>query len=128
MYLQKKFLPSEERPKRASISPDDIKRVQKVCLDIADERKLIIALIFDTGIRLSEALRLVWDDMNIQHQYPHINLVPHLWKPLKTVSSTRLTPLVGAPYEAIKIMHRQRTNRFMFNTYPDKNGSKGNSR
>jgi hypothetical protein len=38
------FLPSDERPKRAVISPEDIKRVQKVCLDIADERRLLIAV------------------------------------------------------------------------------------
>ena len=49
------YLPSDERPKRASISPEDIKRVQKGCLDIADERRLIIALISDTGMRHSEA-------------------------------------------------------------------------
>ena len=59
----KTYLPSEERPKRASISLEDIKRVQKVCLDIADERRLLIALISDTGMRLSEALGLVWGDV-----------------------------------------------------------------
>ena len=50
----KTYLPSEKRPKRASISPEDIKRIQKVFLDVADERRLIIALISDTGMRLSE--------------------------------------------------------------------------
>jgi site-specific recombinase XerD len=38
------FLPSDERPKRKSISPEDIKRVQKICLDIADERRLLVAI------------------------------------------------------------------------------------
>ena len=37
------YLPSDERPKRAVISPEDIKCVQKLCLDIADERRLLIA-------------------------------------------------------------------------------------
>jgi integrase len=63
------YLPSDERPKRAVISPEDIKRVQKVCLDIADERRLLIALISDTGMRLSEALGLVWDDIHLEHEY-----------------------------------------------------------
>ena len=57
------FLPSEERPKRAVISCEDIKHIQQVCLSIADERRLLIALISDTGMRLSEALGLVWDDI-----------------------------------------------------------------
>ena len=48
-------LPSDERPKRAVISCEDIKRIQKVCLSLADERRLLISLISDTGIRLSEA-------------------------------------------------------------------------
>ena len=57
------FLPSDERPKRAVISCEDIKHIQQVCLSIADERRLFIALISDTGMRLSEALGLVWDDI-----------------------------------------------------------------
>ena len=62
------FLPSDERPKRAIISPKNIKRVQKVCLEIADERRLLIALISDTGMRLSEAVGLVWDDVALVHE------------------------------------------------------------
>ena len=104
------FLPSDERPKRAVISPEDIKRVQKVCLDIADERRLLIALISDTGMRLSEAVGLVWDDIKLKHEYPHIDLKPHPWRRLKTSSSKRLIPLVGASLEAVKIMHRQCDN------------------
>ena len=88
------YLPSDERPKRAVISPEDIKRVQKVCLDIADERRLLIALISDTGMRLSEALGLVWDDVKLKYEYPHIDLKPHPWRRLKTSSSKRLIPLV----------------------------------
>ena len=83
----KTYLPSEERPKRASISPEDIKRVQKVCLDIADERRLLIALISDTGMRLSEALGLVWGDVQLEHECSHIILVPHQWRSLKTFDS-----------------------------------------
>ena len=123
----KTFLPSDERPKRASISPEDIKRIQALCLYIADERRLLIALISDTGMRLSEALGLVWTDIYLDHEYPHISLEPHPWRPLKTTGSKRLIPLVGASLEAIKIMHRQHTTQFLFNTYTDANSCKGNS-
>ena len=67
MPSPKHFLPFEEEPKRASIPPEDIKRIQKVCLDVADERRLIIALIAEISMRLSEALGQV-RDRNIQHQ------------------------------------------------------------
>jgi len=113
--------------KRASISTEDIKRVQKICLNMADERRLLVAIISDTGTRLSEALGLIWDDIYLDHEYPHISLTPHPWRPLKTSSSKRLIPLVGAAYEAVMIMHRQRTTPFLFNSYTDANGCNGNS-
>ena len=94
----KTYLPSDERPKRASISPEDIKRVQKACLDVADERRLIIALISGTRMTLSEALGLVLVDIKIQHRYSHIKIVSHACRPLKTVSSKRLIPLAEVPY------------------------------
>ena len=42
------------------MSTEDIKRVQKVCLNIGDERRMVFTLIFDTGMRLTEPLRLGW--------------------------------------------------------------------
>ena len=121
------FLPSDERPKRAVISCEDIKRIQKVCLSVADERRLLIALISDTGMRLSEALGLVWDDIHLDHKYPHISLKPHPWRHLKTPSSKRLIPLVGAALKAVKLMHCQRSNRFLFHSYASEEGCNGNS-
>jgi len=121
------FLPTDERPKGVSISPEDIKRVQKICLEIADEKRLLMALLSDTGMRLSEALGLVWGDVNLDHEYPHISLKPHPWRPLKTSGSKRFIPLVGAAYKAIIIMHRQRVSQFLFNSYTDEGRCNGNS-
>ena len=123
----KTFLLSDERPKRATISPECIKRIQQVCLDVADERRLLIALISDTGMRLSEALGLVWDDVKLKHECPHISLKPHPWRRLKTAGSKRLIPLVGASLEAIKVMHRQSTTQFLFPSYANEHECKGNS-
>jgi integrase len=94
---------------------------------MADERRLLVALISDTGMRLSEALGLIWDDIHLDHKYPHISLAPHPWRPLKTSGSKRLIPLVGAAHEAVKIMHRQRTTPFLFNSYTDATSCNGNS-
>jgi len=121
------FLPTDERPKRLSISPKDIKRVQKICLEIADEKRLLIALLSDTGMRLSEALGLLWSDVNLDHEYPHISLKPHPWRRLKSSGSKRLIPLVGAAYDAVKMMHRQRVSQFLFNSYTDEKRCNGNS-
>ena len=121
------FLPTDERPKRLSISPEDIKRVQKICFEIADEKRLLITLLSDTGMRLSEALGLAWSDVQLDHEYPHISLKPHPWRRLKTSGSKRLIPLVGAAYEAIKMMHRQKVSQFLFNSYTDEKSCNGNS-
>ena len=125
--FSKTFLPSDERPKRAVISCENIKQIQEVCLSIADERRLLIALISDTGLRLSEAIGLEWDDIQLVHEYPHLEVKPHTWRRLKTNGSKRLIPLVGASLASIKIMHCQRTNRFLFKSYANENGCNGNS-
>ena len=102
--------------------------IQKTCLEIADERRLLLALISDTGMRLSEALGLVWGDVDLEHVHPHINLVPHLWRPLKTSGSKRLVPLVGVALTAIKLMHQQGVNtQFLFPSYTNAERCNGNS-
>jgi len=64
-------------------------------------------MISDTGMRLSEALGLTWDDVSIDHTYPHIKLKPHPWRSLKTAYSSRVVPLVGASYKSINIDKKQ---------------------
>ena len=122
------YLPKKAESKRKPISIDEIMRIQKVCMEIADERRLLIALISDTGMRLSEALGLVWGDVCIDHTYPHITLVPHPWRQLKTTGSKRLILLVGAALEAIKTMHRQPlSTEFLFPSYTTAARCNGNS-
>ena len=78
---------------------------------------LLIAFISDTGMRLSEALGLAWDYIHLDYEYPHISLIPHPWRPLKTADSKRLIPLVVASLAAVEIMHRHCTKQVLFNSY-----------
>ena len=122
------YLPKKTVSKRLPIPNDEIINIQNVCLNIADERRLLIALISDTGMRLSEAVGLVWGDMVIDHQFPHINLVPHPWRPLKTSGSKRVVPLIGVSLQAIKIMHQQsHCTQFLFPSYTNEEKCNGNS-
>ncbi|MDB2452758.1 tyrosine-type recombinase/integrase [Planktomarina temperata] len=122
------YLPRNVEEKRKPLPVDEIMLIQKTCLEIADERRLLLALISDTGMRLSEALGLVWGDVDLEHEYPHINLVPHLWRPLKTSGSKRLVPLVGVALTAIKLMHQQGVNtQFLFPSYTNAERCNGNS-
>ena len=63
----------------------------------------------------------------VLYEYLHISLTLHPWWLLKTTGSKRLIPIVGAAYEAVKIMHRQRKTPFLFNSYKDVNSCNGNS-
>ena len=85
------YFPNEVIEKtRPPIHVKIIRDIQKECLEIGDSNRLLIALISDTGMRLSEAVGLIRDDVVLDHQYPHINLKPHPWRSLKTVSSCLL--------------------------------------
>jgi integrase len=66
--FSKTFIPREVGVKRVPVSPDDIERVQRICLGVADERRLLVALISDTGMRLTEALGLIWSDFKLDHE------------------------------------------------------------
>jgi integrase len=122
------FLPKKAEEKRKPIPKYEIMQIQKTCLEVGDERRLVIALISDTGMRLSEALGLVWGDVRLDHEYPHINLVEHPWRQLKTSGSKRLVPLVGVSLEAIKVMHQQGfSTQFLFPSYTNEAKCNGNS-
>ena len=41
-------------------------------------------------MRLGEAVGLLKEDINLNHEIPHIRLIPHSWRELKTKGSKRL--------------------------------------
>ena len=65
-----------------------------------DELRWLWLLLSDSGMRLSEALGLSKDDINIDNP-PHIN-IPHKWRKLKTRNSERCITLIGASLWASK--------------------------
>ena len=125
--FSKTFLPTQEKQKRATIDLNDIRRVQQICFQMGDERRLLVALISDTGMRLSEELGLCWDGVHLDHAYPHLSLKEHPWRPLKTASSKRLLPLVGCALETVKLLHKQSSTPFLFNSYTNAKRCNGNS-
>ena len=78
-------------------------------------------------MRLSEATGLIIDDVKLDDPYPHILLQPHPWRQLKTQSSERMIPLVGASLWAAKRTSEATTNKFLFPRYCDEFRCKGNS-
>ena len=90
------FMPDKNSTSKRKSVPDDVlKVIQDRCRATDDEPRWLVALISDTGMRLSEAAGLHIDDIKLDEEVPHIDLKPHLWRSLKTKGSQRQIPLVG---------------------------------
>ena len=95
------YIPDDSRSsKRIPIPADQLREIQKECFEVDDAARWLIAMISDTGMRLSEATGLLSSDIKLASDLPHIQLVPHPWRRLKTLSSARQIPLVGASFWA----------------------------
>jgi len=82
--------------KRLPIPDLEIKKIQEACYIHDDDCRWLIALISDTGLRLSEAAGLVLADIKLSDPVPHLYVKPNPLRPLKTSGSERVVPLVGA--------------------------------
>ena len=90
-------------PSRKPIPNDILQLIQKRCMEIDDEARWLVALISDTGMRLSEAAGLSKEDVHLDADIPYAEIRPHKWRRLKTKSSVRkLYNLVGASLWAAK--------------------------
>lgn len=87
---------------RQPLSLGDIRRVQKKCRSLDDEARWLVALVSDTGMRLAEAAGLLREDIVIDAPIPHVVIREHPWRRLKTSTSARTVPLVGASLWAAK--------------------------
>ena len=104
------------------------KQIQKDCRQADDEARWLVALISDTGMRLSEAAGLHIDDIKLDEEVPHIDLKPHAWRSLKTKGSQRQIPLVGASlWAAQRIKETNTASPYAFPRYTSSKGTNANS-
>ena len=89
---------------REPLPVDAVRSVQRECRQLDDELRWLVALVSDTGMRLAEAAGLTLDDLVIDGPHPKVIIREHPWRRLKTSSSAREVPLVGAAlWAAIRI-------------------------
>ena len=112
------YMPDEVQEERQPIPLDAIRRIQRDCIVIDDEMRWLLAIISDTGMRLSEAAGLHKDDIILDAPLPYINLQPHSWRRLKTKGSARHIPLIGASLWAAKRI-QQHDSSYAFPRYCD---------
>ena len=78
------FIPDDEvKKKRLPIPPEDLVKIQQECKVLDDEPRWLVAIISDTGMRLSEACGLQACDIHLDGDTPHINLVEHPWRKIR---------------------------------------------
>ena len=112
------YMPDEIPEERQPIPLDAIRRIQRECMAVDDENRWLLALISDTGMRLSEATGLARDDIMLDTDMLHIIVRPHPWWRLKTIASERLVPLVGASLWAANRL-QQYDSTYAFTRYCD---------
>ena len=121
------YIPNDERiDKRPPIPTKVIRQIQKECMSVDDEKRWLVSLISDTGMRLAEAVGLLTSDIKLEEKIPHIKLRRHPWRNLKTKSSERDIPLVGASLWAAQQIKSQ-NNQFAFPGYTSNNKCAANS-
>ena len=119
--------PKKGRKEREPIPSDVLRRLQSECLDIGDQPRLLIALLSDSGMRLSEALGLSVDDIKLTDSTPHILVREHSWRRLKTDGSERMIPLVGVSLVAAERLLKTVSSNIVFSKYCNGEEVKSNS-
>ena len=120
------YMPYETPEERQPIPLAAIRRIQQECMTVDDENRWLLALISDTGMRLSEATGLASDDIVLDANISHIIVRPHPWRRLKTKGSERLVPLVGASLWAAERL-QQHDSAYAFPRYCDGHTCNANS-
>ena len=121
------FMPEADSKKRVSIPFETIREIQQACYEIDDDRRWLIALISDTGMRLAEAAGLHIDDLHLDDEIPYVDIKPHPWRSLKTKGSQRQVPLVGASLWAAQRIKQTASSCFAFDRYTDSQQCRANS-
>ena len=121
------YIPAEANKKRYSVKGKELKSLQDECVLLDDDIRWLVALISDTGMRLSEAVGLLVDDLVLDSEQPHIKLVLHPHRRLKTGASERTIPLVGSSLWAAKRIKENSSSKFCFSRYCTDNNCNSNS-
>jgi integrase len=121
-------MPEEDRQKRLPIPIDYIRAIQSDCRHMGDDMRWLVALLSDTGMRLGEAVGLATTDINLDDEIPHISLITHPRRRLKTKGGERYVLLVGeALWAAFKAIEGDSSSSSLFPQYNRGSSSNANS-
>jgi len=122
------YMPDDfDTPKREPIPNDILKVIQRACQTSNDEPRWLVALISNTGMRLSEAAGLSKDNVYLDEGVPYVDIKPQPWRRLKTAGSQRKLPLVGISLWAARQACTANNSLFLFSRYCDEKECYSNS-
>ncbi|ADE86661.1 DUF6538 domain-containing protein [Rhodobacter capsulatus] len=84
------------RKPRDTFTIEELMAIQAACREKDDERRWLIAMLSDTMTRLAELQQIMKEDVRLHDPVPHVRLRVTDVRNLKTGSSARSVPLVGA--------------------------------
>ena len=98
------FMPDRgDASTRQPIPTDKLRTIQRRCQTTDDEPRWLVALISDTGMRLSEVAELAIDDIVLDADIHHVIIRPHPWRRLKTKGSkNEYSHLLGRLYGQLR--------------------------
>ena len=105
----------------------ELRSLQARCRSSNDQLRWLLALISDTGLRLSGALGLSCDDVCLDTPHPYVVIEPKPWRRLKTADSERLVPLVGEALWAAQRATAASVAGYLFPNYCKGETTKANS-
>jgi len=114
---QRRYVPTEA----------ELRKLSKECLAADDDQRWLLALILDTGMRLSEAAGLLWDDIVLSGDVPHVHVRQNAIRRLKTASSERVLPLTGNSLWAVHRAREHRNAKVVFPRYISEGNLNANS-
>ena len=86
----------QEAVRRPPIPVEEIVKIQRLCRQHDDDMRWLIAMISDTGMRLGEAAGLEVSHIHLNEEIPYLTIEETDNRRLKTKTSRRRIPLVGA--------------------------------
>jgi len=127
--FSKTYMPEiDDKQYRQSIPTETIKHTQSLCREYDDDLRWLVALLSDTGMRLGEGAGLLKSDINLDCEIPHIRLIPHPWRRLKTSTSKRYIPLTKeSEWACMRILEHNKDSLFAFPRYTSSKGCNANS-
>jgi integrase len=90
-------------------SKNELDKLIAAAKAIDDDPRWLVAIVADTGARLSEVAGLALADIHLDGPVPYVDIRPHPWRRLKNVETAREVPLVGAALWAAKRVNETST-------------------